>query len=261
APTINNYYTADDYARGQAKGASKVAIYVDGKLIRIAGVNEDGTYIIYTGDVVALQEEGAVFEIAARDAKGIEGQRTKGIVLASHRPEAPTINNYYTADDYARGQAKGASKVAIYVDGKFVRIAGVNEDGTYIIYTGDIVALQKEGAVFEIAARDAKGIEGQRTKGTVLADHRPEAPTINEYYTTDDYARGVAKGASKVAIYVDGKLVRTAGVNEDGTYVIYTGDVVALQKEGAVFEIAARDVQGTESEKTKVTVLGVAPQR
>ncbi|MFJ8120015.1 Ig-like domain-containing protein [Bacillus mycoides] len=110
------------------------------------------------------------------------------------------------------------------------------------------------------SAKDKQQVKDIRDKAdTKDAENKdkiaPNAPTI------DDYARGVAKDASKVAIYVDGKFVRTAGVNEDGTYVIYTGDVVALQKEGAVFEIAARDVQGTESEKTKVTVLGVAPQR
>ncbi|MES5896838.1 Ig-like domain-containing protein [Bacillus cereus group sp. RP43] len=257
SPTINDYYTTDAYAKGTAKGASKVAIYVDGKLIRTAGVNADGTYMIYTGDIVTLQKEGAVFEIAARDAAGAESQRTQGTVLAKQAPNAPAINDYYTTDAYAKGTAKGASKVAIYVDGKLMRTAGVNQDGTYTIYTGDIVALQKEGAVFEIAARDAAGTESQRVQGTVLVKQRPEAPTISKYYTTDAYVKGTAKGASKVTIYVDGKLVRTAGVNADGTYMIYTGDIVALQKEGAVFEIAARDVAGTESKKTQGTVLGV----
>ncbi|MFJ8119849.1 Ig-like domain-containing protein, partial [Bacillus mycoides] len=173
-PTIDDYYATDDYARGQAKGASRVAIYVDGKFVRTTSVNEDGTYRIYTGDIVALQKEGAVFEIAARDAKGIESQRTQGTVLADQRPAAPTIDDYYATDAYAKGKAKGASRVAVYADGKFVRTTSVNEDGTYRIYTGDIVALQKEGAVFEIAARDAKGIESRRTQGTVLASHRPE---------------------------------------------------------------------------------------
>ncbi|PGV15521.1 hypothetical protein COD78_32675, partial [Bacillus cereus] len=82
---------------------------------------------------------------------------------------APTIEDYYTTDAYAKGTASGASTVVLYVDGNRVRTAAVTEDGTYKIYTGDIAKLQKEGSEFEIAARDAAGNESVRTKGTVLA--------------------------------------------------------------------------------------------
>ncbi|MGH0590628.1 Ig-like domain-containing protein, partial [Bacillus mycoides] len=249
SPTINDYYTTDVYARGTAPGASKVALYVDGKVVRTATVAEDGTYTIYTGDIVKLQKAGSVFEIAARDAAGNESPKTKQTVQL--KLAAPTIQDYYQTDAYAKGTASGASKVALYVDGKFIRTATVEADGTYKIYTGDIAKLQKEGSVFEIAARDAAGNESARTKGTVLAREQVAAPTIQDYYTTDVYAKGTALGASRVVLYVDGELVRNASVEADGTYKIYTGDIAKLQKEGAEFEIAARDAAGTESVRTK----------
>lgn len=74
-------------------------------------------------------------------------------------------------------------------------------------------------------------------------------PTIHDYYITDAFAKGMAPGANKVALYVEGEFIRTAALSADGMYTIYTGDQKRLQKENQTFQIVARDNDGHESEK------------
>ncbi|PER51001.1 hypothetical protein COL26_33205 [Bacillus thuringiensis] len=76
-----------------------------------------------------------------------------------------------------------------------------------------------------------------------------KTPTIHDYYITDAFAKGIAPGASRVALYVEGEFIRTAALSADGTYTIYTGDQKGLQKENQTFQIVARDSDGHESEK------------
>ncbi|WP_241677774.1 immunoglobulin-like domain-containing protein, partial [Bacillus cereus] len=191
-----------------------------------------------------------VFEVAAINAKGVESTKTKGTVLGNP-VQAPTISKYYTTDAFAKGNAPGASKVAIYVDGKLVRTAAVEADGTYKIYTGDIPTLQKEGSVFEIAARNAAGKESEKVKGTV-AKVKVNI-TANEYHLgIDNSITGTSdSGITKVKVVVDDTILRQA-VTSDGAYSIYAKDIVkgANQK----VEIAGFNSMNQEVNRTKVTV-------
>ncbi|PGV17217.1 hypothetical protein COD78_31240, partial [Bacillus cereus] len=246
APEVNEVKDTDTKVTGMAKPGSKVTVKVGDQELGTGTADENGKYSID----IPKQPAGTKLSVTASNKAGTS-QATE--VTVKGTLVSPIINDYYTTDAYARGTAKGASQVALYIDGKLIRTAGVNADGTYSIYTGDVKKLGIAGTVFEVAARDAAGNEGPKAQQTVQL--RLAAPTIQDYYTTDAYARGTAKGASKVALYIDGKLIRTAGVNADGTYSIYTGDVAKLQQEGAKFEIAARDAAGNESVRTKGTVL------
>ncbi|WP_201735658.1 hypothetical protein, partial [Carnobacterium maltaromaticum] len=88
----------------------------------------------------------------------------------------------------------------------------------------------------------AAGNESGKTTGTVKAKAQVIAPpTIQEYYTTDASAKGTALGGNKVRLYVNGKAIRTAGVNSDGSYSIYTGDQVSLMTAGNTFQISTLD--------------------
>ncbi|PER34842.1 hypothetical protein COL26_31455, partial [Bacillus thuringiensis] len=77
----------------------------------------------------------------------------------------------------------------------------------------------------------------------VIVKERLAAPTINDYYSTEVFARGTAPGASRVGIYVNGVLVRTTAVNANGSYEIYTGDIVLLRTVGNIFEVVAIDAE------------------
>ncbi|MBC2205855.1 Ig-like domain-containing protein [Listeria booriae] len=251
APSIQDYYTTDAYAKGVATGASKVTLYVNGKAVRTAAVNADGNYSVYTGDQASLTTVGANFQISATNAAGMESAKTAGTVKS--KLTAPVINKYAATDAYARGTAAAGSKqVVLYVDGKAVRTAAVNADGTYAIYTGDQVALTVAGNTFQIASKDAVGNESPKATGTVVSVLA--APTIATYYTTDVYAKGTTPaGATKVALYVDGKFVRYATVT-DGKFSIYTGDQAKLATAGSTFQLASVDAKGTIGNMVTATV-------
>ncbi|MDT0112076.1 Ig-like domain-containing protein [Listeria booriae] len=251
APSIQDYYTTDAYAKGVATGASKVTLYVNGKAVRTAAVNADGNYSVYTGDQASLTTAGTNFQISATNAAGMESAKTAGTVKS--KLTAPVINKYAATDAYARGTAAAGSKqVVLYVDGKAVRTAAVNADGTYAIYTGDQVALTVAGNTFQIASKDAVGNESPKATGTVVSVLA--APTIATYYTTDVYAKGTTPaGATKVALYVDGKFVRYATVT-DGKFSIYTGDQAKLATAGSTFQLASVDAKGTIGNMATATV-------
>ncbi|MBC1554092.1 hypothetical protein HB901_15295 [Listeria booriae] len=251
APSINDYYTTDVYAKGTATGASKVTLYVNGKAVRTAAVNADGNYSIYTGDQASLATAGTTFQISASNAAGVESTKTTGTVKT--KLTAPVINKYVATDAYARGTASAGSKqVVLYVDGKAIRTAGVNADGTYAIYTGDQAKLATAGNTFQISSKDAAGNESPKATGTVVSVLA--APTIATYYTTDVYATGTTPaGATKVALYVDGKFVRYATVT-DGKFSIYTGDQAKLATAGNTFQIASVDAKGTIGNLATATV-------
>ncbi|PHA05920.1 hypothetical protein COE70_33735, partial [Bacillus cereus] len=245
APTINPYYPTEAFARGTAPGASRVGVYIDGNLVRTATVNPNGSYEIYTGDIVSLRTIGNTFEIAAIDANGNESERTKQTVQA--KLEAPTVQAYFVSDEAVTGRANG-SKVNLYLNDAVVSSATVNDDGTYSIDTSGIADMQVVGTSFHVSTVYQDGTEGPKTLSTVR--QRLEAPTINPYYPTEAFARGTAPaGASRVAIYVDGNLIRTTTVNADGSYSIYTGDVESLRTAGNTFEIAAIDADGQVGKK------------
>ncbi|MBC2022100.1 hypothetical protein HCA81_13680 [Listeria booriae] len=251
APSVNDYYTTDAYAKGTATGASKVTLYVNGKAVRTAAVNANGSYSIYTGDQASLATAGATFQISASNTAGVESTKTTGTVKT--KLTAPVINKYVATDAYARGTAAvGSKQVVLYVDGKAVRTAAVNADGTYAIYTGDQVALTVVGNTFQISSKDAVGNESPKATGTVVSVLA--APTIATYYTTDVYATGTTPaGATKVALYVDGKFVRYATVT-DGKFSIYTGDQAKLATAGNTFQIASVDAKGTIGNMATATV-------
>ncbi|CAM4104596.1 Ig-like domain-containing protein [Listeria booriae] len=241
APSIQEYYTTDVYAKGTATGASKVTLYVNGKAVRTAAVS-NGSYSIYTGDQASLAIAGNTFQVSASNAAGIESAKTTATVKS--KLTAPVINKYVATDAYARGTASAGSKqVVLYVNGKAVRTANVNADGTYSIYTGDQASLTTAGNTFQISSKDAAGNESPKATGTVVS--ALAAPTIATYYATNVYATGTTPaGASKVALYVNGKFVRYAAVTNNA-YSIYTGDQASLGVVGNTFQIAAVDAKGT----------------
>ncbi|MBC2320750.1 beta strand repeat-containing protein [Listeria booriae] len=253
APTINDFYAGDAYAKGTATGASKVTLYVNNVAIRQATVAANGTYTIYTGDQASLGTAGNTFQVEASNAAGKTSTKTTGTVKA--KLAAPTINDFYAGDAYAKGIAGGgANKVTLYIDGVAVRQAAVAADGSYSIYTGDRATLAIAGNTFQIESSASTGEISAKTTGTVKAKETVAAPTINDFYAGDAYAKGTAAGASKVTLYVNNVAVRTAAVAADGSYSIYTGDRATLAIAGNTFQVEASNAAGKTSTKTTGTV-------
>ncbi|MBC1917120.1 hypothetical protein HCJ46_00005, partial [Listeria booriae] len=252
APTINDFYARDAYAKGTATGASKVTLYVNNVAVRTATVAADGTYSIYTGDQASLATAGNTFQVQATNAAGKTSTKTTATV--KEKLAAPTINDYYAGDAYAKGIAAGASKVTLYVNNVAVRTASVAADGSYSIYTGDQASLTTAGNTFQIQSTSAAGTTSTKTTGTVKAKTVVTAPTIKDYYVGDAYAKGIAAGASKVTLYVNNVAVRTAAVAADGSYSIYAGDQPSLATAGNTFQVQSTTASGATSTKTTATV-------
>ncbi|MBC2100209.1 hypothetical protein HCJ70_14245 [Listeria booriae] len=252
APTINDFYARDAYAKGTATGASKVTLYVNNVAVRTATVAADGSYSIYTGDQASLATAGNTFQVQATNAAGKTSTKTTATV--KEKLAAPTINDYYAGDAYAKGIAAGASKVTLYVNNVAVRTASVAADGTYSIYTGDQASLTTAGNTFQVQSTSAAGTTSTKTTGTVKAKTVVTAPTIKDYYVGDAYAKGIAAGASKVTLYVNNVAVRTAAVAADGSYSIYAGDQPSLATAGNTFQVQSTTASGATSTKTTATV-------
>ncbi|MBC6152684.1 beta strand repeat-containing protein [Listeria booriae] len=252
APTINDFYARDAYAKGTATGASKVTLYVNNVAVRTATVAADGSYSIYTGDQASLATAGNTFQVQATNAAGKTS--TKATATVKEKLAAPTINDFYAGDAYAKGIAAGASKVTLYVNNVAVRTAAVAADGSYSIYTGDQASLTTAGKTFQIQSTSAAGTTSTKTTGTVKAKTIVTAPTIKDYYVGDAYAKGIAAGASKVTLYVNNVAVRTAAVAADGSYSIYAGDQPSLATAGNTFQVQSTTASGVTSTKTTATV-------
>ncbi|MBC6129781.1 hypothetical protein HCA00_13290, partial [Listeria booriae] len=252
APTINDFYARDAYAKGTATGASKVTLYVNNVAVRTATVAADGSYSIYTGDQASLATAGNTFQVQAANAAGKTSTKTTATV--KEKLAAPTINDFYAGDAYAKGIATGASKVTLYVNNVAVRTAAVAANGSYSIYTGDQASLTTAGNTFQIQSTSAAGTTSTKTTGTVKAKTVVTAPTIKDYYVGDAYAKGVAAGASKVTLYVNNVAVRTASVAADGSYSIYAGDQPSLATAGNTFQVQSTTASGATSTKTTATV-------
>ncbi|MBM5677953.1 immunoglobulin-like domain-containing protein [Listeria seeligeri] len=255
APTINDYYATAAYVTGKAPaGASRIALYVDNQLVRYGAIDSNGNYQIYAADNAKMNTAGKAFQVVALDSDGNMGTKANSTVKA--KLAAPAIQDYFTTDVYAKGTATGANKVTLYVNGKAVRTAAVNANGSYSIYTGDQASLTSAGATFQISATNTAGMESAKTSATVKS--KLTAPVINKYVASDAYARGTASAGSKqVVLYVNGKAVRTAAVNADGSYAIYTGDQASLTTAGNTFQISSKDAAGNESPKATGTVVSV----
>ncbi|MBC2167464.1 hypothetical protein HCB26_12860 [Listeria booriae] len=222
APTIDKYVVGDNYVTGQAPAnAKKVSLYKDGKIVRNAVVNEDGTYSIWGKD--ALTAAGQTFEVYSIDAAGAIGNKATAIVQAKTTDIAtkPTIDGYVLGSSYITGTVgANTKKIALYTNDQLIRYGAVNEDGTYKIWGKD--ALTKAGQTFEIRPVDAKGIEGQKAIATVKY---ATTVTIDDYYLKTAYVTGTAsEGTKRIALIINNEIVRYGAVAADGTYKVYASD-------------------------------------
>ncbi|WP_229188580.1 hypothetical protein [Bacillus cereus] len=135
--------------------------------------------------------------------------------------------------------------------GKESKVTTFKVQDSWVAPVECVMTDQEEKVSGTIGAYVTVKIKGEKdeTKTSEKVIQKLKIPTIRDYYITDAFAKGMAPGASKVALYVEGKFIRTAALSADGTYTIYTGDQKGLQKENQTFQIVARDSDGHESER------------
>ncbi|EUJ39417.1 hypothetical protein PROCOU_17967, partial [Listeria rocourtiae FSL F6-920] len=163
--TIDSYTTGGNYITGTTKtGVTKVGIYVNGKLIRTAAAS-NGTYQIYASTTPELQVAGQTFEVAPIATDGTIGLKSSSVVVAKVVPKKivkPMIDDYFKGASYITGTVSTeAKKIALYIDGQFIRYGAITGD-TFKIYASDVALMKSEGQTFEVVAVDNLGNEGER---------------------------------------------------------------------------------------------------
>ncbi|EEO3343505.1 hypothetical protein K7S98_002746 [Listeria monocytogenes] len=83
----------------------------------------------------------------------------------------------------------------------------------------------KEGDTIE-AFQTYKGVKG-KVVSTLVRAIEIKAQVVNNYYMNSTYVSGtISEGTTKIALAIDGLVIRYGEINQNGTYKIYAGDVL-----------------------------------
>ncbi|EOU3550025.1 immunoglobulin-like domain-containing protein [Listeria monocytogenes] len=249
APVVNNYYMNSTYVSGTvAEGTKRIALAIEGLVVRYGEIAENGTYKIYAGDVLLTADQN--FTVIPIGANGKRGSNTNAVVQ-DKRIGRPTINEYFVGATYLSGTVStGTKRIALSVNSKIIRYGEVSENGTYKIYASDV--LLTKGQNFTIIPVDKSGLNGHESNGTVKED-KVGPPVVHAYYEGSPYITGVVSERTKrIAVVKDGEIVRFGEIAENGTYKIYAGDI--LLTAGGNFMMLPINETGLKGEIANVTV-------
>ncbi|MBL1227154.1 immunoglobulin-like domain-containing protein [Enterococcus sp. BWR-S5] len=132
-------------------------------------------------------------------------------------------------DDFITGLSDTTiKKVALYVNGSFVRNGVVYSDGSFEVEASDAVTSVNDDV--EIVGMDRRNNELERQK--VSIEQENILLSAEEYTLFDNEIRGVAgNNMGVVSLLVNGDLMRSAAVNNDGSYTlpVESGDIIELE--------------------------------
>ncbi|MBC2283863.1 toxin Cry1Ac domain D-VI-related protein [Listeria booriae] len=239
---IDTHYAGTGYVTGKTSpGVTRVGLFVNGVLVKTAAAS-NGEFRIYAGGTPEMKIAGQIFEIAALTSTGVAGVKTASIVSPKVNPKltAPAINEFYKGEGYVTGTVPtGATKVALYIDGTFIRY-GVITGNDFKIYGNDVAHLKTHGKEFHVLVEDATGQQSDLTASTVKLKDTTVTP--DDVTTKSSYLTGsvLSDHAKRIALYVDGEFIRHGAITADG-YRVYIYDVKALKEVGAEYEIHVLD--------------------
>ncbi|MBC1402849.1 hypothetical protein HB904_15600 [Listeria booriae] len=239
---IDTHYAGTGYVTGKTSpGVTRVGLFVNGVLVKTAAAS-NGEFQIYAGGTPEMKIAGQIFEIAALTSTGVAGVKTASIVSPKVNPKltAPAINEFYKGEGYVTGTVPtGATKVALYIDGTFIRY-GVITGNDFKIYGNDVAHLKTHGKEFHVLVEDATGQQSDLTASTVKLKDTTVTP--DDVTTKSSYLTGsvLSDHAKRIALYVDGEFIRHGAITADG-YRVYIYDVKALKEVGAEYEIHVLD--------------------
>ncbi|MBM5606493.1 hypothetical protein D8X85_13290 [Listeria seeligeri] len=97
------------------------------------------------------------------------------------------------------------------------------------------------------------GIKGHPASGTVK-ESKVEKPTVNNYYASTAYITGnVSEGTKRIALVVNGNIIRYGEIASNGTYKLYAGDI--LLTSGQEFTVVPVNKDGVNGFTTTGTVF------
>ncbi|MBC6317008.1 immunoglobulin-like domain-containing protein, partial [Listeria grandensis] len=252
---IDTHIAGTGYVTGTTSpGVTRVGLFVNGVLVKTAAAS-NGEFRIYAGGAPELKIAGQIFEIAALTSTNVAGEKTASIVSpkGNSKLAAPTINDFYKGEGYITGTVPtGATKVALYIDGAFIRYGAITGND-FKIYGYDASHLRTHGNQFHVLVEDATGQKSDLTASTVKSKETTVEP--DDLTTKSSYLTGsvLSEDAKRIALYVNGEFVRYGAVTEAG-YRVYIYDVKALKEAGAEYELQVLDAGNNVLTTIKETV-------
>ncbi|MBC2245640.1 hypothetical protein HCB25_16365, partial [Listeria booriae] len=252
---IDTHIAGTGYVKGTTSpGVTRVGLFVNGVLVKTAAAS-NGEFQIYAGGTPEMKIAGQIFEIAALTSTNVAGVKTASIVSpkATTKLAAPTINDFYKGEGYVTGTVPtGTVKVALYIDGMFIRYGNITGND-FKIYGYDVSHLKTHGKEFHVLVEDATGKQSDLTASTVKLKDTTVTP--DDATTKSSYLTGLvlSDNANRIALYVDGEFIRHGAITKDG-YRVYAYDVKALKQVGAEYEIYVLDSGNNVLTSIKETV-------
>ncbi|WP_236658862.1 Ig-like domain-containing protein, partial [Carnobacterium maltaromaticum] len=225
--TLSDITTDTTTVSGTGEPNGRIELKVESLVIGSGTVGSDGKYSL----MIPKQTVGSIVKaIVSKDGLTSEAQK----IVSRIGLDPTTLSDITTDTTTVSGTGEPNGRIELKVGSLVIGSGTVGSDGKYSL----MIPKQTIGSIVKaIVSKDGLTSESQKTviRGSLAA------PTIQEYYTTDTSAKGKAVGGKKVTLYVNGKAVRTAAVNADGMYSIYTGDQVFLMTAGNTFQISTLD--------------------
>ncbi|MFD6209235.1 toxin Cry1Ac domain D-VI-related protein [Peribacillus sp. NPDC060253] len=211
---------------------------------KVEGLFTDNKFDTLKGSIDQAAVEEAQVAVNKLPA-GLERDRLQGLVDKAEEllnkdvtpPAAPRLNGVTTASKEVTGTGEPDAKVTVTINGK-TYTGVVGPDG---IFKVDIPK-QPVNTVMTVTLTDAAGNISERSTVTVSQFMPSEPVKLNSVYQNAEAITGTApEGETIVRLLVNGVPLRTAPVNEDGSFSIYS-KYVGVDENGKNKTLQAGDV-------------------
>ncbi|WP_051485426.1 Ig-like domain-containing protein [Nocardioides sp. J54] len=252
---------------GTGEPGATVTVEVDGTPAGTTTVDEDGTWTFTPTEPLT---EGP-HEVTATQTD--EAGNTSGpsepveVVVDTTAPAAPVITSPGDGEEVddrtptITGTGEPGATVEVTVDGVVVGTTEVGGDGTWSL---DVASPLPDGPhTVEVTQTDAAGNTSEPgTSDFVVETPAPAAPTVDAPGTTDDRTptiTGTGEPGSTVDILLDGAVVGSAEVDDDGTWTFTFDEPLSCgtHEVGAVQRVdtARKTLRSAPAPVQEITIL------
>ncbi|MEH7299402.1 Ig-like domain-containing protein, partial [Neobacillus drentensis] len=247
-PVVFEVTDADSSVKGQAEAKSTIMVSANGTAISWGVAAADGTFELE----IPVQPAGTKIVVKATDNAGNVSEAASVVVTDGTAPGKPVVGDVTDQDTEVSGRAEADSKVEVKVDGSVI--------GSVVVTTFDLftvaIPVQKEGTEIVVTATDKAGNVSEAATVVVKDGTAPRKPVVSDVTDQDTAVTGTAEAGSKVAVRVNGSVIGSGTVSEDGTFSV----AIPVQKKGTEISVTATDKVGNVSEAAVVVVKdGTAP--
>ncbi|MEH7308111.1 Ig-like domain-containing protein, partial [Neobacillus drentensis] len=241
-PIVNSFGDNQNMITGTAEENGYVVAEVNGSKIGMSQVENGGFFGIW----IKKQFAGTKINLYVVDAYGNSGEATTIEVSDLSAPEKPLPNKVTDKDSIVTGRSEAGTTIKVKVNGFEIGSGTVEEDSSFTV----AIPVQMAGTELAISATDKAGNVSDTTTVVVKDVTAPVKPEVNEVTDKDTAVTGRAEPGSKVEVKVNGSVIGSETVGEDGQYRV----TISTQKADTELVIIATDKAGNISEETTVVV-------